>query len=84
MSKAELITAYEQGQLKDSAVHTITNVFSAVIIHIDDHEEKVFGYLSGAGRKEYFYVKYRQLNDDSVFTVGKLNFRFSQFMRVGR
>lgn len=84
MSKAELIKAYKQGQLKDSAVHTMTNTSAAVIVHIDDHEEKVFGYIAGGSEKQYFYVKYRHLADDTAFNVWKMNFRFSQFMRINR
>ena len=84
MSKVELIKAHEQGQLKDAAVCGMSNTSAAVIVHIDDQEEKVFGYLSGGSKNEYFYVKYRQLQDDSAFKVGNLNFRFSQFMRINR
>lgn len=82
MSKSELIKAYEQGQIQDSAVCGISNNHSAVIIHIDDREEKVFGYLAGGGKKDYFHVKYQHLANDTAFRVGQLNFRFSQFMRI--
>ena len=84
MAKADLIRAHQQGQITDSAVCGMSNTSAAVIVHIDDHEEKVFGYLSGGSKNEYFYVKYRQLEDDSAFKVGNLNFRFSQFMRINR
>lgn len=84
MSKAELIKAYEQGKLQDSAVHTMTNTSAVVIIHIDEHEEKVFGYVSGGSEKQYFYVKYRHLAEDTAFNVWKLSLRFSQFLRINR
>lgn len=84
MSKAELIKAHKEGRLKDSAVHTMTNTSAVVIVHIDDHEEKVFGYFSGGNEPQYFYVKYRHLADDTAFNVWKVHLRFSQFMRINR
>lgn len=84
MGKADLIKAHQQGQLKDSAVCGLSNTSSVVIVEIDNYEEKVFGYITGGSQRDYFYVKFRQIEDDGVFKVGRLNFRFSQFMRVTR
>lgn len=80
MTKKELIKLYENGNLKEKGIETLSNVFSIVVVDIDEREGKVFGYFSGLEFKDYFYVKLEE--NYSSFKVKNRTYNLKNFMRI--
>ncbi|MGG4105180.1 hypothetical protein AAXB25_14785 [Paenibacillus lautus] len=83
MSKQELIQKVEAGELKPQGVSHITNTIGIAVCHIEHGvDDKVFGYITMSGKKQYFYVKLHYLVSKIIFRIGNMTFDIGQFIRA--
>lgn len=83
MTKKELIQKEKSGEMLPIGVSHITNTIGIAVCHIEyGIDEKVFGYITLGGRKQYFYVKLHYMVSKIIFRIGNMTFDIGQFTRA--